>query len=167
MIRYCANKESRIEKVSRFLGTTASYAIMVLIGFLTLNVVMRYFLRRPIASTEEITEYLLCFIVFIGMAYTMQVGAHVITNILVRHLSERGKEVLAIIRNSIGLVFSILLAVSAWELTIKNYTRGNITYGALGMPTWIPNTIYLVGSTVFFLEMILLFKKSVRRGSND
>jgi len=134
------------------------------VAFLTINVIMRYFLRRPFSFTEEITGYLLTFIVFIGLAYTMMVGAHVITNILVRHLPDRAQETLVVIRNSVGVIFALLLTISAWELLIKNYVRKTIVFGALGTPVWMPNIIFVVGSTVFLFEMIVIFSKSVKRG---
>ena len=42
---------------------------------------------------------------------------------------------------------------------IKNFTRKTIDYGSLGTPEWIPNIIFVVGSTCFLLEMAaLLFR---------
>ena len=96
-------------------------------------------------------------------ANTMQVGSHVVTNILVRHLSERVKNVLEIIKLFVGLIFSILLAISAWQLTIKNYVRDTTVFGALDTPVWIPNLIFLIGSTVFFFEMLVLLSKAIKR----
>ncbi len=153
-----------VEKVSELFGSIASYMIMVLIAFLTINVIMRYFFRRPFAFTEEITGYILTFIVFIGLAYTMMVGAHVITNILVRHISDRAQERLVVIRNFVGVIFAMLLTVSAWELMIKNYVRKTIVFGSLETPVWMPNVIFVVGATVFLFEMIVMFVKSVKRG---
>lgn len=164
MKRLLTNLARSVEKVSELSGSIASYMIMVLIAFLTINVIMRYFLRRPFAFTEEITGYLLTFIVFIGLAYTMMVGAHVITNILVRHLPDRAQETLVVIRNSVGVIFALLLTISAWELMIKNYVRKTLVFGALETPVWMPNIIFVVGSTVFLFEMIVIFIKSVKRG---
>ena len=164
MKRLLSNLARSVEKVSELSGSIASYMIMVLIAFLTINVIMRYFLRRPFAFTEEITGYLLTFIVFIGLAYTMMVGAHVITNLLVRHLSDRAQERLVVIRNFVGVIFAILLTISAWELMIKNYVRKTIVFGALETPVWMPNIIFVVGATLFLFEMIVVFIKSVKRG---
>ena len=153
-----------IEKTSDIMGVIASYAIMGLIGFLTINVATRYFLKMPFAFTEEITGYILTFIVFIGLAHTMKVGAHVITTLLIRHLSERTNARLIISRNFIGLIFAAFLAISAWRLMIKNYVRETIVFGALETPAWIPNLIFVVGSTVFLLAMIVMLVRSFKRG---
>ena len=154
MKRFLRKVARIVEKVTELFGSVAAYMIMALIAFLTLNVVMRYFLRRPFAFTEEITGYLLTFIVFIGLAYTMMVGAHEITNILVRHLSDRAQERLIVIRNFVGVVFAIFFTVSAWELMIKNYVRKTIVFGALETPVWIPNVIFVVGATLFLCRLI-------------
>jgi TRAP-type transport system small permease protein len=164
MKRLLSNLARGNEKVSQLFGFIASYMILVLIAFLAINVIMRYFVHRPFAFTEEITGYLLTFIVFIGLAYTMRVGAHVITNILISHLSDRAYEQLVIIRNFIGVIFAIFLTVSAWTLMIKNYIRRTIDFGSLETPVWIPNVIFVVGATLFLFEMIVMFVKSVKRG---
>ena len=69
-----------------------------------------------------------------------------------------------VIRNFVGVIFAILLTISAWELMIKNYVRKTIVFGALETPVWMPNIIFVVGATVFLFEMIVIFIKSVKRG---
>ena len=152
-----------IEKLSDFFCVIASYAIIGLIGFLTINVITRYFLRRPFSFTDEVTGYILTFIVFIGLAYTMRVGAHVITTIFIRYFSEKTNSKLIVVRNSIGVIFAVFLTISAWRLTIKNYVRETTVFGALNTPAWIPNLIFVVGSTVFLLAMIVMLIKSFKR----
>jgi len=141
------------------LKTIVSYAIVSLIVFLTINVVLRYFFEKPLVFTEEVTGYGLAFIVFMGLGYTLRVGGHVTTDVLMRHLSGRMTRVLKIPVIIGGVLFGFLLAVSAWMLMIKNYQRGVIDFGSLGTPEWIPNLIFVVGSTLFLVEMIaILFK---------
>lgn len=163
MRRFLNGLAQGIEKMNEVFGSVASYMIMALIAFLTINVIMRYFLKRPFAFTEEITGYLLTFIVFIGLGYTMMVGAHVITNILVRYLPDQAKEIFITVRNFIGVIFATLLTISAWVLMIKNYARKTIAFGALETPVWVPNIIFVVGSTVFLFEMVVMFIKTIKR----
>lgn len=154
---------SFIEKLSDALGIVASYVVMVLIGFLTINVIMRYLVRKPFSFTEEVTGYFLIFIVFVGMAYTMKAGAHVVTDVFIRHVPPGVREALKIPRNILGLIFAVFFAISASILMIKNYIRGTVVYGSLEMPDWIPNIIFFVGSVVFLFEMIAILNKSIRR----
>jgi TRAP-type C4-dicarboxylate transport system permease small subunit len=100
---------SYIERLAGFSGVLASYAVMVLIGFLTVNVIMRYMFRKPFPFTEEVTGYLLIFIVFIGLAYTMKVGAHVVTDVFVSRIPPQAREALKIPRNILGLIFVVFL----------------------------------------------------------
>jgi TRAP-type C4-dicarboxylate transport system permease small subunit len=154
---------STIEKLSGALGVAASYAVMVLIGFLTANVIMRYVFRKPFWFTEEVTGYLLIFIIFIGMAYTMKAGAHVVTDVFVRHIPPNVREALKIPRNILGLIFAVFFTISALILMIKNYMRGTIVFGSLGVPDWIPNIIFFIGGIFFLFEMIAILSRSVRR----
>ena len=154
---------SALEKLSGALGVAASYAVMVLIGFLTVNVIMRYVFRKPFWFTEEVTGYLLIFIVFIGMAYTMKAGAHVVTDVIIRHIPPQVREALKIPRNILGLIFAVFFTISAAILMIKNYVRGTIVFGSLGVPDWMPNMIFFIGGIFFLVEMIAILSRSIRR----
>lgn len=171
MGKFGGNKMAgRIERFADKIGcasegfkSLAIYAVIGLIIFLTINVVLRYFFARPLVFTEEVTGYFLAFIVFMGMGYTLRVGGHVITDVLVRNFSAKTQKALRVPILLGGVIFATFLVISAWMLMIKNYLRGNIDFGSLGTPDWIPNLIFVIGSACFFLEMIALLYHAMRR----
>ncbi|MCU0564691.1 MAG: TRAP transporter small permease subunit, partial [Desulfobacterales bacterium] len=61
---------SRVECVSRFMDTVLSYVVAVLLvamsGTVFGNVVCRYFLDASLAWYEEVSRFLLIWIVFLG-----------------------------------------------------------------------------------------------------
>lgn len=72
----------------------ASYNVLDLIIFLAMNVILRYFFKRRLVFTEQMTGYLLSFIVFAGLGHILKTGGHVVTDVLTRSFSERIREAL-------------------------------------------------------------------------
>jgi TRAP-type C4-dicarboxylate transport system permease small subunit len=132
----------------------------LLVIFLATNVVLRYFFEKPLVFTEEVTGYILAFIVFIGLGYTLKTGGHVITDILVSHLSVEKKKVLKVPIIIGGIFFAAFLTGSAGTLVVKNFSRKAIDFGSLGTPEWIPNIIFFVGTLFFLIQMISLLLRS-------
>ena len=63
--------------------------IFIVMMTVCLNVLMRYAFNRPIMGVEEITEYLLLLITFIGSAWLLREEGHVGVDILMVRLSPR------------------------------------------------------------------------------
>jgi TRAP-type C4-dicarboxylate transport system permease small subunit len=152
-----ANKiDALIEKIKIF----PAFCVILLVIFLATNVVLRYFFEKPLVFTEEITGYLLAFIVFMGLGYTLKAGGHVITDIFVSRLSVEKKRVIKVPIIIGGIIFSAFLTASAGRLVVKNFARKAIDFGSLGTPEWIPNIIFFVGTVFFLLQMVCLLLRS-------
>lgn len=140
--------------------TIASYAVVILIIFLFSNVILRYFFKKPLVFTEEVTGYFLAFIVFMGLGHTLRVNGHVITNVLVSRFSIKTRKSIKFPIIIGGIIYAIFLNISAYTLLIKNYRNNAIDFGSLGTPEWIPNIVFVVGSILFLLEMVALLFRS-------
>jgi TRAP-type C4-dicarboxylate transport system permease small subunit len=135
-----------------------AFFTLVLVIFLTINVVLRYFFERPLVFTEEVTGYLLAIIVFMGLAYSLKTGGHVITDVLVVHLPVKIKKAIRVPILIGGIIFAGLLAGSAGILMVKNFSRKSVDFGSLGTPEWIPNIIFFLGALLFLLQMLALLR---------
>jgi len=98
----------------------ASIAAMM---FLTsVDVALRYFFNRPMKGAFEISELLMVIVVFLGMAYTQSVKAHVSVDIFASRLPVKSQLIVDIITTALSLSFfclvvwrSALHAVYVWQ----------------------------------------------------
>ena len=151
----------RIERLNVVCGMAAACGVIGLVGFLALGVIMRYLFHRPLEFGEQITGYLLVFIVFFGFAYSLKIGAHIRTDVLTRYAPPRLKHSLEIVACVFGLLFATIFTVGGWQLVIKNYIHGTIDFGSLMTPRWIPMTLVGIGATLLLVQFIFLFVRLI------
>lgn len=153
----------QIERLNLVCGAVAACGVLGLVGFLAFGVIMRYLFHRPLEFGEEITGYLLVFIVFFGLAYSLKIGAHIRTDVLTRYAPAWLKHYLEVAACVLGLVFATIFTVAGWQLVIKNYIHGTIDFGSLMTPIWIPMTMVGIGATLFLVQFIVMLVRLIAK----
>ena len=142
---------SCIDLVTGFMGTAAGIGVFVLVFLVTNDVVMRYFFNRPTTWGFEISEYVMLFITFIGLCYTLLIDHHVKIDLLVKELSQRTQGYLTLFASVGGLLLSVVLTWKTGEATYKAYIfewRSQTQLRLLMYPVYI---IMPIGSALFCL----------------
>ena len=126
----------------------------ILLGGMSLltfvNVVNRYFFRRSIAFTEEITINLFVWITLLGIAIAFRKGANLKMTSVLELMNEKVKRAAIVVSGVLGVaIFAFVIWNSAREI-YRNITFFRATSEALGIPTWI----YSMGTPVFSLFII-------------
>jgi TRAP-type C4-dicarboxylate transport system permease small subunit len=152
-----------IERLNVVCGIIAGCGILALVAFLAVSVIMRYLFHRPLEFGEEITGYLLVLIVFLGLAYSLKIGAHIRTDVLTRYAPDRLRYYLEIIAYVFGLTFAAIFTVAGWKLVIKNYIHGTIDFGSLMTPVWIPMTLVGIGATLLLVQFIITLVRLITK----
>ncbi len=121
---------SRIIRV--FLGSVILLSSMLLF----INVAMRYLFLSPIFWAEELTRYLMVWLIFIG-AGALAGGAegHISVNIITRILSPRGNVLLTGLVSLICVLFCATLTYYSWHHAMRIRSAHQVT-AALGLPMW-------------------------------
>ena len=142
-----------------FFGALLIVLIMVCV---TTDVVMRYFLNRPIFWVAELAEYALLFITFTGTAWVLKHDGHVKIDILTGQLTEGKGWVLEIVVSIIGIFICAVLtyfgAVVAWD----HFERGIYNPSLLSFPKAPLLAVIPLGTFLllvqFVVKMITLLK---------
>jgi len=135
-------------------------AVFVLCGMsICADVLLRYFLGRPIIGSTELTEYALVYITFLGASWAVPRGAHIDIDVLVSHVSENSAKVLALVSNVIAFFVAVTLTVFGAWTTWTAYSRHLFKLTQLEFPTWIVLVVIPVGCFVlalrYFVEIVL------------
>jgi TRAP-type C4-dicarboxylate transport system permease small subunit len=132
-------------------------AIMIIFTMLLVSaeVVMRYFLRRPIAWDVEITEYLLLYITFLAAAWVLKREGHVRIDILLNRLTPRSQAMLGIITSILGILICGALVWYGTLVTWDHFLR-QVTYARslLEVPYYPILAIIPVGSLLLMLQFV-------------
>lgn len=159
----------RLERATFRLNTglimLSGWAILIVMFTTTYGVMARYFLDVRDTWSHPVSAYLLCLIIFLSAAHTLQENVHVRVDYLTQAVSRR----VAIWLYAIGdIASSIFLTIFAWQLCRlfnESFQRGRIDETTLSWPlVWIQWVLPL-GAVLLLITHFLLIAMNIRRGT--
>jgi len=117
-----ANKSSMksffaiIEKILRFL---VGFFVTILVIVVFSNVISRYFLHSALAWSEELSRFLLIWVVFIGAVLAYVKDEHLSLDILVKVLPPKVGRVIMIIANLLVIYALYLVTVGGYNIAMS------------------------------------------------
>lgn len=148
---------SVLQKLIRLLsGGLAVIAggITFLLMLLTVgDVSLRYVFNRPIPGTYELTEWLMCIVVFFAVAYTAAKGRDIAMELVVKRFSQR---IQAIIDGVTSLLSLGLISLISWQSIVlaKTVRLAGETTAILSLPNYIVILVVAAGSLALCLVLL-------------
>jgi TRAP-type C4-dicarboxylate transport system permease small subunit len=128
--------------------------------FVFVNVVSRYVFNYSIIWVEELTQYQMIWITYLGAGLALREGRHVAVDTLQDLLPE------ALRRFTRGLVW-VAIAAFLVTLTVLGFQIAAFTWDqetpVLNIPTGIPYLAIPIGAAVFLLHVVLFWRDFVER----
>lgn len=150
----------------RFLSRKLFYAgavfLFILVILITLEVVARRFLGRPTSWSFEISTYLLSLIIFLPIAYVLQIRRHIAVSFLYDHLSNKGRSVLDLVAPVLALVWSVILTWQIGKLAYASLQHGWTSGTQLSVPIGYLQLVMAIGASLLCLEFVLLILSHVK-----
>ena len=106
MFSLCARLTEKVSIILGFVSMCASICIMLLI---TADILLRYFLGRPIKGTFEITGLMLVIMFFSGFAFAQVQQSHISVDIVVSRLPRRIRSILRSFSYLVYFGFTLLI----------------------------------------------------------
>ena len=147
-------------------NTTFDYIIYIfaifaalLLAFIMLSVcsdvVMRYFLSKPMMWVTEVTEYCLLWITFLGTAWVLRREGHVVMDLAIGQLKPEARATVSIITSVIGAAVCLLLTWYGVKVTLDVFHRNLLLSTILTPPAFILFAIIPVGSLLLSIQFII------------
>lgn len=145
--------------VLNFIGAIGIVAIMVLI---LLDVGGRAAFNRPLLGVPEIVKLSIVAIAWLQMAYTLRIGGHLRTTVLIDRLPPlfaRAAEAIAAI---LGVVVFVAIAYSEWPNVVSAWRIGEFEGDApMRIPTAPVHTVVFVGALLTAVQFLLFVLEAV------
>jgi C4-dicarboxylate transporter DctQ subunit len=126
-----------------------------LVTIVTTEVVLRYGFKQSLIFTEELSRYLMVWIVFLGSALAVRDGAHIRINFLIKRFNQRNQKWLRLLAHILTLVFLMFVAIEGIKILPRQLYQMCITinisifYFYLAIP---------VGSILMIIFLLPTFK---------
>ena len=155
------------ETGENILAGAAMVILSLIIFSVCLEIIMRYFLNRPLFWVVELTEYGLLYVSFLGAAWLLRQGGHVQVDVLVDILNDRWRKRCAVFSSAIGLAVSTILTVFGVIATIDHLVRGMYKQTVLEFPTGVVLIAVPLGSFFLSVRFLILMLDQVHGLKND
>lgn len=140
------------------------FGCVVIIKFA--DIVLRYFLNRPLTWDIEITEYILFSTAFFSAAWLLRERGHVRIDILDSIISEKKRTLLHILHAIVGALVSIILCLMSFLSGLYSYRDGLkvVKIYAVGKHYFL--FIISFGFLLLFIQFIRQFENNLRNLKN-
>ena len=118
------------------------------------NVLGRYVFQQSIYFSEELNEFLIVIVTFMGLGYATRKGIHIRMSAIYDVLPKRIRKFLMIIITATTAVMMAVLAWYALEYVQKVAARGRVT-PALQIPLYLTYIWVIVGLALASLQYLL------------
>ena len=130
------------------------WGVIIMAANTIANVFGRYLFSQSLYFTEELNEFLIVIITFMGLGYVTRKGRHIRMSALYDLLSTRYKKLLMIVIASVTAVAMFILAWYALEYVAKLASRGRVT-PALQFPLYLTYIWVVIGFAVTGIQYVL------------
>lgn len=155
--RLSARLEQAFVRINQAL-VVALMASMALLVFV--NVVTRYLFNHSIIWVEELTQYQMIWVTYLGAGLALREGRHVAVDTLQDWLSPGARRALRRLLAAAMAVFLVVLVVLG--LQIAAFTWNQET-PVLGLPTGVPYLAVPLGAAACLLHLLVFWRRFVER----
>ncbi len=126
-------------------------AVMVVLVFT--NVVLRYVFNSGIATSEELSRWLLVWLTFLGAIVALRQHAHLGVDTLVRALPPRGKLLCFVISYALMLYADSLLTIGSWKQAVLTFHDSAPASGiSVGLFFYSSGLVFGISAAVILLH---------------
>lgn len=154
-----------LDGLYRFSGALAALSLvcimLIVLGQVLLNIIDYIALNvfntsfgLLIPSYSLFSGYALGFATFLALGLGIRRAAHIRVTLLESRLHGASRRVNLTLVSLIGVLISGLFVFSLAELAMQSYEWGDRASGLVRVPLWIPQTVLLAGSVVFFVATL-------------
>jgi TRAP-type transport system small permease protein len=158
-------RASRLDVISRVMDKILSYIVAALLvamsGIVFGNVISRYFLDTTWGWYEEVSRFMLIWIVFLGAVVCMIRSDHLSIDLLPLAFSRRVCWAMAVLTDLLVLAALAVMCQGAWDMAIDSLASGWV---ASSIP--IPyGWVYMIGpvsAALMFIQMLIKITGDIR-----
>ncbi len=129
----------------------------------TISVLARYFLGRPLAPLFEVTEYGILAVTMIAAAAIARDDAHVRMDLIDEYVPARANQILDYAADVVVLATSAVVAAASVYVVYRSYASGIRTTTFMRLPRWPILSMIPIGMSLVVIEQLRRLYRRARR----
>jgi TRAP-type C4-dicarboxylate transport system permease small subunit len=152
------------QRISRILAWIAGAIILFgCAGLITIDVVTRYFFKRGMVESFEISGYALAACIGLGMAFTVTSKANIRVDILLDALPDKVRVICDLLASLSLTIVAVTLAWFTFGTLQQSWSMGAKSVSMLQTPMILPQGIWWVGLFWFACMAVLVPVQAIAR----
>ncbi|MEJ5301395.1 MAG: TRAP transporter small permease subunit [Thermodesulforhabdaceae bacterium] len=143
--------EKVINIVNAFFSYIGAFFIMLIVVFIFMSIINRYFLNIPVNWPSEVSQYLQCAVVMLSASYCLQAGIHTRVDIFYGNFSYKKRMWINILSGFFVIGSSIPIVWYGTIIGWNSFMMGERSSSADHLPLW--PSIIVVPLGAFFLGL--------------
>jgi C4-dicarboxylate transporter DctQ subunit len=143
------------------------YVIALLLAGMTImtgtNVFFRYVLESSIGWSFELTTFMFAWLIFLGAAWGVRVGAHIGVDVFVKKLPLERQRFLAITASLLCMLYAALICYGASVYVNKIMDVGLLSQDIEWLPQWIPRAVMPFSFALIFIRFAQVLVRLIQR----
>ncbi|MEZ7173731.1 TRAP transporter small permease [Sporosarcina sp. OR05] len=143
-----------IEFLNKLVGWVLAIMLSMMCIFIFWQVIARKLFGSSLTWSEEISRFLMVWVVLLGAAYALKRGELIAVELLPELLNEKGRKILFVAVCTVSMIFYVILTIYGWDIAqsvkvqIAPSTGLSMFWVYLALPSggllFILNTFYVV-----------------------
>jgi TRAP-type C4-dicarboxylate transport system permease small subunit len=158
--------ERLIDLYCRLLKVAIAICLAAMVVLVFTNVVLRYAFNSGIATSEELSRWLLVWLTFLGAIVALRQHAHLGVDTLVRALPPRGKLICFVLSYLLMLYVNGLLTLGSWKQAVLTFDDTAPASGiSVGLFFYSSGLVFGVSAAVILLlDLVRVLSGSASEG---
>jgi TRAP-type C4-dicarboxylate transport system permease small subunit len=151
-----------MDKVNKIITVFVSILLAITSCIIIFQVASRYFLHYPLPWSEELSRYIIIYVVVFGSAIAIRHQKLIAVDFLLGILPERKKKILTVFILVISIVFFCILLYKGFDVVMQVSTQKS---PSLQIPMSIPYASIPLGALLMILNSIVVILETVKGGT--
>ncbi|WP_020591490.1 TRAP transporter small permease [Kiloniella laminariae] len=143
---------SGVDALSDGAGKIAAWCLVAIGFFITWEVVMRYVFVAPTIWVDEVSRYLMVWVVFLSSAYVLKRQEMITIEVLLGDPASPKRKLAETLATVMLLIFAGTAVYYGFQIWLKYTLAGHTTDSYLAPPKWLTHAPVWVGGLLFALQ---------------
>jgi C4-dicarboxylate transporter, DctQ subunit len=147
--------------IARFEAFVLAFGVILMAVNSIVNVIGRFVFAQSIYFTEELNQFLIVVVTFVGISYAARKGRHIRMSAFYDQLSERGRKFMMIFVAAVTAAVLFVLAYYSFEYVMRVAKLGKVT-PSLQVPLYLTYIWVPLGLLMTAIQYVLTVVKNLQ-----
>ena len=150
-----------IDAISEWTGKIVSKAILLIVGLIAVDVVMRYFFNAPIFWAYHVSLYMYGGFTMLAGGYCLLHRAHVRIDVIYRRFSPRTQAILDVITAGLFFLYMVILLKAGYDAFVESWKLQETVIAAWRVVLWPPKLAVPIAAVLLLLQGVAKFGRDL------